>query len=167
MRMEQNTKWCPFCSLLRHACCHVYSARWNGRCVDRRTAVVYSYTPIKPHRVSQANWFSLMLILTHQQQTAFQKIEGKEEWFLLFPQFFPPNQKIVSPFVNIFDIISFFAAGKKHLYNINLSYTKQIGTKALSLQSSSSKPLLAWENSQSNSVDKRSDIMFCAVWSWP
>ena len=55
--MEQNTKWCPFCRLLRHACCHDCSARWNGRCVDRRTAVVYSNTPIKPHRVSQANWF--------------------------------------------------------------------------------------------------------------
>ena len=38
---------CPFCCLLRHEGCHKCSARWNGRCVDRRTAVVYSYTPIK------------------------------------------------------------------------------------------------------------------------
>ena len=40
---------------------------------------------------------------------------GKEEiahneQFLLFPQGFLLNQKIVSPFVNIFDIISLFAA---------------------------------------------------------
>ena len=34
---------------------------------------------------------------------------GKEQ-FLLFPQCFPSNQNIVSPFVKIFDIISFFAA---------------------------------------------------------
>ena len=49
-----------------------------------------------------------------QQQTAFENIVGKEEiarneQFLLFPQCFLPNQKIVSPFVNIFDIISLFA----------------------------------------------------------
>ena len=40
---------------------------------------------------------------------------GKEEiarkqQFLLFPQFFLLNQKIASPSVNIFDIMSFFAA---------------------------------------------------------
>ena len=40
---------------------------------------------------------------------------GKEEiacneQFLLFPQCFLLNQKIVSPFVNIYDIISLFAA---------------------------------------------------------
>ena len=50
-----------------------------------------------------------------QQQTAFENIVGKEEiarkeQFLLFPQRFLLNQKIVSPFVNIFDIISLFAA---------------------------------------------------------
>ena len=57
------------------------------------------------------------VILTHQQQTAFENIVGKEEiarnkQFLLFPQCFLLNQKIVSPFVNksIFDIISLFAA---------------------------------------------------------
>ena len=53
--------------------------------------------------------------LTHQQQTAFEKIVGKEEiarneQFLLFPQFFLLNQKTASPFVNIFAIISLFAA---------------------------------------------------------
>ena len=32
------------------------------------------------------------------------------EQFLLFPQRFLPNQKIVSPFVNIYDITSIFAA---------------------------------------------------------
>ena len=51
----------------------------------------------------------------HQQQTAFENIAGKEEiardeQFLLFPQCFLLNQKIVSPFANIYDIISFFAA---------------------------------------------------------
>ena len=51
----------------------------------------------------------------HQQQTAFENIVGKEEiarkeQFLLFPQGFLLNQKIVSPFVNIYDIISLFAA---------------------------------------------------------
>ena len=56
-----------------------------------------------------------MLILTHQQQTPFENIVGKEEiarneQFLLFPQCFLLNQKIVSPFVNIFDIISLCTA---------------------------------------------------------
>ena len=56
-----------------------------------------------------------MLILTLQQQTAFENIVGKEEiahneQFLLFPQCFLLNQRIVSPFINIFDIISLFAA---------------------------------------------------------
>ena len=51
----------------------------------------------------------------HQQQTAFENIFGKEEiacneQFLLFSQCFLLNQKIVSAFVNIFDIISLFAA---------------------------------------------------------
>ena len=41
----------------------------------------------------------------HQQQTAF-----RNEQFLLFPQRFLFNQKIVCPFVNIYDIISLFAA---------------------------------------------------------
>ena len=49
----------------------------------------------------------------HQQQTDFEIIVGKEiarnEQFLLLPLCFLLNQKIVSPFVNIFDIISFFA----------------------------------------------------------
>ena len=51
----------------------------------------------------------------HQLQTAFENIVEKEEiarneQFLLFPQCFLLNQKIVSPFVNIFDILSLFAA---------------------------------------------------------
>ena len=51
----------------------------------------------------------------HQQQTALENIEGKGEiarnkQFLLFPQCFPLNQIIVSPFVYIFHIISLFAA---------------------------------------------------------
>ena len=48
----------------------------------------------------------------HQQQTGFENTVGKEETALneqclLFPQCFPLNQKIISPFVNIYDIISF------------------------------------------------------------
>ena len=35
---------------------------------------------------------------------------ARNEQFLLFPQCFLLNQKIVSPFVNIYDIISLFAA---------------------------------------------------------
>ena len=51
----------------------------------------------------------------HHQQTAFENIAGKEEiaryeQFLLFPQCFLLNLKIVSPFVHIFDIISLFDA---------------------------------------------------------
>ena len=51
----------------------------------------------------------------HQQHTAFENIVGKEEiahneQFLLFPQCFLLNQIIVSPFVNIFEISSLFAA---------------------------------------------------------
>ena len=51
----------------------------------------------------------------HEQQTTFENIVRKEEiahneQFLLFPQCFPLNQKIVSPFANIYDIISLFAA---------------------------------------------------------
>ena len=47
--------------------------------------------------------------------TAFENIVGKEEisrieQLLLFPQCLLLNQKIVSPFVNIYDIISLFAA---------------------------------------------------------
>ena len=48
-------------------------------------------------------------------QTAFENIVGKEEivrnkQFLLFPQCFLLNEKIVFPFVNIFYNISLFAA---------------------------------------------------------
>ena len=51
----------------------------------------------------------------HQQQTAFENIVGKEEiarnkQFLLFPQCFLLIQKIISPLVKIYDIISLFAA---------------------------------------------------------
>ena len=56
-----------------------------------------------------------MLILTHQQQTAFENIVRKgeiarNEQFLLFPQCFLLNQIIASPFVYIAGIISLFAA---------------------------------------------------------
>ena len=51
----------------------------------------------------------------HQQQTPCENIVGKEEiahneQFLLFYQCFLLNQKIVSPFVNIYEIIFLFAA---------------------------------------------------------
>ena len=50
-----------------------------------------------------------------QQKLAFENIVVKEkiahyEQFLRFPQSFLLNQKIVSQFVNIFDIVSLFAA---------------------------------------------------------
>ena len=56
-----------------------------------------------------------ILILTHQQQTAFENIAGKGEiaryeQFLLFPQCFLLNQIIVSPFFHVIDIISLLAA---------------------------------------------------------
>ena len=56
-----------------------------------------------------------MLILTHQQCTAFKNIVGRRkiahnEQILLFPQCFLLNQIIVSPFVDFFDITSLFAA---------------------------------------------------------
>ena len=52
--------------------------------------------------------------------TAFENIVGKgevarNEQFLLFPQCSLLNQKIVSPFVHIFGIISLFAAELKTL----------------------------------------------------
>ena len=61
-----------------------------------------------------------ILILTHQQQTAFENIVGKgeiarNEQFLLFPQCFLLNQISVSPFVCIFDIIPLFAAELEEL----------------------------------------------------
>ena len=51
----------------------------------------------------------------HQQQIAFENIVGKEEialyeQFLLFPRCFLLSQKIISPFVNIYDIIPLLAA---------------------------------------------------------
>ena len=57
-------------------------------------------------------------MLTHQQLTAFKNTVGKEEiarnkQFLLFRQCFLLILKNLSPFVNIFDIISLFAAEVK------------------------------------------------------
>ena len=46
----------------------------------------------------------------HQQHTAFENIVAHNEQFLLFPQCFQLNQKLVSPFVNIHDIKSLFAS---------------------------------------------------------
>ena len=51
----------------------------------------------------------------HQQKYAFENMVGKEEivcneQFLLFPPCFLLNQKIVSPFFKIYEIISVFAA---------------------------------------------------------
>ena len=53
--------------------------------------------------------------MTHEQQTAFESIVGKEEiahneQFLHFPKCFLLNQIIVPPFVHIFDTIFLFAA---------------------------------------------------------
>ena len=54
----------------------------------------------------------------HQQQTAFENIVGKEEiahneQFLLLTQCFLLSQKLVFPFVIIYDIIPLFAAELK------------------------------------------------------
>ena len=51
----------------------------------------------------------------HQQQTPFENIVGKEEiagkeQFLLILQCFLLYQKISSPFLNMLDIVSLFAA---------------------------------------------------------
>ena len=56
----------------------------------------------------------------HQQQTAFENIVGKEEiarneQLLLIPQCFLLNQKIISPFVNIYNIMYLFAAELEEL----------------------------------------------------
>ena len=56
-----------------------------------------------------------MLILVHQQQTAFENIVGKgeiarNEQCLFFPQCFLVNKINVCSFVHIFDIIFLFAA---------------------------------------------------------
>ena len=56
-----------------------------------------------------------ILILMHQEQTAFENFVGKGEiahkdhFFFLFQQFFLLSQIIVSSFIYIFAIISFFA----------------------------------------------------------
>ena len=98
---KKTTKWCPFCRLLRHAWCHVCSARWNGRCVNHRTAVVYSYTPIKPHRVSQANWFPFQTLFTSRKKKKWDleqelpsllqsyKLRGKQPFIFDFSRLLP------------------------------------------------------------------------------
>ena len=65
-----------------------------------------------------------MLTLTHQPQQAFENIVRKEEIarnkqqaISFFLTCFLQNQKIVSPFSNVFDIISLFAASPKDKYN--------------------------------------------------
>ena len=65
--------------------------------------------------------FYSILILTHQQQTAFENIVEKEEiaryeQFLLFPQSFLLNQIVVPPFVHVLDFIFLFAAELKEPY---------------------------------------------------
>ena len=55
----------------------------------------------------------------HQQQTAFENVGKKEiahnKQFLLFPQCFLLNQKIVSPSLNIYHMKSLFAAELEEL----------------------------------------------------
>ena len=59
--------------------------------------------------------FSLLHRYSFQQQRVFENIVQKQEiarkeQFLIFPQCFLLDQKIVSPFVHIFDVVSVFAA---------------------------------------------------------
>ena len=85
--------------------------------------LLYFMSAIGNH-ASRLTFTPLILILTHQKQTAYDNIVGKEEiarneQFLLFPQCFLLNHIIVSPF--FFYIISSFAAeleGPKLVYQI-------------------------------------------------
>ena len=84
-------------------------------------SLTYAFNPLL-HRFTP-------LILTHRQQTAFENIVGKEEiaryeQFLLFPQCFLLNQKIASPFVNIYDIISLFGRAKN--WHVRLKFSEQV-----------------------------------------
>ena len=61
----------------------------------------------------------------HPKQTACENIMGKEEiagnaQFLLFPQYFLLNQKIVSQFINIFDIISHIFAAELEEHKVGI-----------------------------------------------
>ena len=83
---------------------------------------IFNWTELKTFADDNLALYSIdtVLILTHQLQTAFENIVEKEEIarnerFLLFPQCFLLHQKIVSPFVNIYDIISLFAAESEKL----------------------------------------------------
>ena len=78
-------------------------------------ALNLDWSKISPSGIELKPFTPQILIFTHQKQTAFENSVGKEEiarneQFLLFPQCFLLNQKIVSLLVNIFDIISLFAA---------------------------------------------------------
>ena len=84
-----------------YCCCFlfIYALAWN------------------PHGLLKILRLTLYSINTHfdASTTAFENIVGKGEiagyqQFLLFPQCFQLNLIIVSPFVNIFDLISLFAA---------------------------------------------------------
>ena len=72
-----NAEWsetqndAPFVAFYDMHAVNFYSARWNGKCVDRGTAVVYFYTPIKPHGVSQANWFPFHTLFTSRKNIGF------------------------------------------------------------------------------------------------
>ena len=75
------------------------------------TQVSPTKCPVGPNSLTL---YSLDTHLTHQQQTALEGMMGKGEiaryeQFLLFTQCFQLNQKIVSLFVYIFDIVSLFA----------------------------------------------------------
>ena len=78
----------PFSSNLKLLSANSFSLEESKICHGERYNASQSFTP----------W---VLILTHQQQTAYENIVGKEEiasneQFLLFPQCFLLNQVIVS-----------------------------------------------------------------------
>ena len=63
---------------------------------------------------NQFTFYSIDIILTHQQQTAFENIVGKEEiahdeQFLLFPMFSTQSENCI-PICQYYDIIPLFAA---------------------------------------------------------
>ena len=83
-------------------------------CQDHRNISIEKEYWVLLHQPS-LTLFSVDTHFNTKQQTAFENIVGKEdialkEQFLLFPQCFLLNQKIVAPFVNIYDMISLIAA---------------------------------------------------------
>ena len=108
-------------------------------------------------RNKNLNPFLVDTQITHQQQTAFENIVGKEEiarneQFLLFLQCFLLNQNTVSPFVNTYDIISLFAAELEEP-KIDMWDKGLIFKKVLTLPFLNRSTLIHTVNPESNTFD--------------